>query len=105
MLAGAKHILTPMELPAEGYLRLRQTFAVRRGKFPVAPKADHIRSRGSFHIRPKIREKLARLYPDVHTPAISTVHAVLDRHGLVKRRGIPPRYAASPFHAVMNFRV
>src|SRR4029077_17202740 len=30
--------------------------------------------------------KLARLYPDVHTPAISTVHAVLDRHGLVKRR-------------------
>ena len=35
---------------------------------------------------PKIREKLARLYPDVHTPAISTVHAILDRHGLVKRR-------------------
>src|SRR6202166_3033490 len=35
---------------------------------------------------PKIREKLTRLYPDVHTPAISTVHAVLDRHGLVKRR-------------------
>ena len=35
---------------------------------------------------PKIREKLSRLYPDVHTPAISTVHAVLDRHGLVKRR-------------------
>jgi putative transposase len=36
---------------------------------------------------PKIRERLARLYPDVHTPAISTVHAVLDRHGLVKRKG------------------
>jgi putative transposase len=35
---------------------------------------------------PKIRERLARLYPDVHKPAISTVHAVLDRHGLVKRR-------------------
>lgn len=35
---------------------------------------------------PKIRDRLARLYPDVHTPAISTVHAVLDRHGLVKRR-------------------
>ena len=32
---------------------------------------------------PKIRERLTRLYPDVHTPAISTVHAVLDRHGLV----------------------
>jgi putative transposase len=30
---------------------------------------------------PKIRERLARLYPDVHTPAISTVHVILDRHG------------------------
>ena len=36
---------------------------------------------------PKIRERLRRLHPDVHLPAISTVHAVLDRHGLVKRRG------------------
>src|SRR6476660_2815825 len=30
---------------------------------------------------PKIRERLARLYPDVPTPAISTGPAVLDRHG------------------------
>lgn len=35
---------------------------------------------------PKIRERLRRLYPDVHCPAISTVHATLDRHGLVQRR-------------------
>jgi putative transposase len=35
---------------------------------------------------PKIRERLRRLHPDVHLPAISTVHAVLDRHGLVRRR-------------------
>lgn len=35
---------------------------------------------------PKIREKLRRTYAEVHTPAISTVHAVLDRHGLVTRR-------------------
>lgn len=35
---------------------------------------------------PKIREKLRRLYPDIHCPAISTIHAVLDRHSLVKRR-------------------
>ena len=35
---------------------------------------------------PKIREKLRRLYPEVQCPAISTVHAVLDRHGLVHRR-------------------
>lgn len=35
---------------------------------------------------PKIREKLARQYPDIRLPAKSTVHAVLDRHGLVKRQ-------------------
>lgn len=35
---------------------------------------------------PKIRERLRRMHPDVHTPANSTVHAVLDRHGLVRRR-------------------
>src|SRR5689334_1835373 len=35
---------------------------------------------------PKIRERLKRRYPDVHTPAVSTVHAVLDRHDLVNRR-------------------
>ena len=34
---------------------------------------------------PKIREKLRRTQDDVQTPAISTVHAVLDRHGLVSR--------------------
>ena len=28
---------------------------------------------------PKIKEKLTRVYPDVHT--ISIAHAVLDRHG------------------------
>ena len=35
---------------------------------------------------PKIREKLIREYPQIRPPAKSTVHAVLDRHGLVKRR-------------------
>ncbi|GKX35647.1 MAG: transposase [Rhizobiaceae bacterium MnEN-MB40S] len=34
---------------------------------------------------PKIRDKLIRQYPMIKPPAISTVHAVLDRHGLVKR--------------------
>jgi putative transposase len=43
---------------------------------------------------PKIREKLRRLNLGVSTPAISTVHAVLDRHGLVSR-GRWPRYRAS----------
>jgi putative transposase len=35
---------------------------------------------------PKIMELLARRYPDVHRPAISTIHAVLDRRELVKQR-------------------
>jgi len=35
---------------------------------------------------PKIREKLRRQSTAPHLPAISTVHAVLDRYGLVKRR-------------------
>lgn len=30
---------------------------------------------------PKIREKLRRLHTEISLPAISTVHAVLDRHG------------------------
>jgi len=35
---------------------------------------------------PKIRDKLIREFPMIKPPAISTVHAVLDRNGLVKRR-------------------
>ncbi len=35
---------------------------------------------------PKLRELLCRRYPEIRPPAKSTVHAVLDRHGLVTRR-------------------
>lgn len=35
---------------------------------------------------PKIREKLKDRWPELQRPAISTVHAVLDRHGLVRHR-------------------
>ena len=35
---------------------------------------------------PKIRERLKQKWPELACPAISTVHAVLDRHGLVRRR-------------------
>jgi len=35
---------------------------------------------------PKIRDKIIRAFPMIQAPATSTVHAVLDRHGLVKRR-------------------
>jgi putative transposase len=51
---------------------------------------------------PKIREKIRRRYSDIHLPAISTVHAVLDRHGLVpqgRRRPTPSRPRHEPFQA------
>jgi putative transposase len=49
---------------------------------------------------PKIREKIRRLHREITLPAISTVHAVLDRNGLVtrrrKRRYKPEGTALSP---------
>ena len=41
---------------------------------------------------PKIQDRLRRKHSEVHCPAISTVHAILDRHGLVKRRRRRPGY-------------
>ena len=35
---------------------------------------------------PKLRELIIRKFPNLRPPAVSTVHAVLDRHGLVKHR-------------------
>jgi putative transposase len=43
---------------------------------------------------PKIREKILRRHPEVKTPAISTIHAVLDRHGLVQSSLRRRRYLA-----------
>ena len=60
---------------------------------------------------PKIREKLRQqAIPALQLPAISTVHAVLDRHGLVQRRrrrpqrqgGDGPVAAGSPQRAVVR---
>ena len=53
---------------------------------------------------PKIRDKLIRAFPIIKPPAKSTIHAILDRHGLVKRRkrrrhkaeGTPLRGAHTP---------
>ncbi len=41
---------------------------------------------------PKIREKIIKVFPDVNPPAKSTVHAVLDRNDLVKKRKGRKRY-------------
>lgn len=53
---------------------------------------------------PKIREKIIRRYPDVKTPAISTIHAVLDRNNLVNIRSGRKRYKAcgTPLAHVTN---
>lgn len=49
----------------------------------------------------KIRDKIRLLHSSIHPPAISTVHAVLDRHGLVSN-GRKKRYKAqgTPLSAV-----
>jgi putative transposase len=51
---------------------------------------------------PKIRERLRQRWPDIPCPAISTVHAVLDRHGLVthRRRRRRPRLTGTVLTAV-----
>jgi hypothetical protein len=41
----------------------------------------------------KIRERLVRRFSDIRIPAKSTIHAVLDRYGLVERRGRARRRA------------
>lgn len=44
---------------------------------------------------PKIREKIIKKYPDVKTPATSTIHAVLDRNDLIKPRLGRKRFKAT----------
>jgi putative transposase len=53
---------------------------------------------------PKIREKLRPHLAPVRCPAISTVHAVLDRHQLVRRRGRrrPGRMSGTPLASVTD---
>lgn len=44
---------------------------------------------------PKIRELVGHKYPSIKLPATSTVHSVLDRHDLVKKRGGRRKYRAT----------
>ena len=63
-------------------ISLRQPASLSGGKFHLNMKREH----PSWGAR-KIRERLLRRFSGVPIPAKSTVHAVLDRHGLVERRG------------------
>ena len=64
-------------------------------RLPLPIEAHIVRLKREYPMwgAPKIRERLRRKYPDLRCPAISTVHAVLDRHGLVERR-VRRRYKA-----------
>jgi putative transposase len=62
----------------------------------------------------KIRDKIKLLHSTIQLPAISTVHAVLDRHGLVsnglvsngrKRRYKAEGYAAEQCDSAQRFMV
>jgi putative transposase len=57
-------------------------------RLPAAVEATIVRLKREYPSwgAPKIREKLRQRYPGPHLPAISTVHAVLDRHDLVTHR-------------------
>lgn len=69
-------------------------------KLPVQVESTIVRLRQEKPTwgAPKIRELLVRQFPHVKTPAISTIHAVLDRHGLVtprrRRRYLKPQGTA-----------
>ncbi len=43
---------------------------------------------------PKIRELVMRRHPQVRLPSISTIHCILDRHDLVKRKTRRPKFSA-----------
>jgi putative transposase len=58
-------------------------------QLPVVVETQIVRLKRDYPAwgAPKIREKLRGRCGPLRCPAISTVHAVLDRHGLVQRRG------------------
>ena len=68
-------------------------------RLPLAVEAMIVRLKRKYPSwgAPKIREKLRPQCAPLRCPAVSTVHAVLDRRGLVRARGRP---AAGDRHAV-----
>jgi putative transposase len=72
-------------------------------QLPVSTEALIVRLKRKYPSwgAPKIREKLRPQCAPLRCPAISTVHAVLDRHGLVRRRGrARPRLTGTPLTCV-----
>ena len=71
-------------------LRNRMTTPLRIQKMIVDLKRQY-----SSWGAPKIAELFKRKYPNEKCPVISTVHAILDRNGMVKNRSSRPRYKAT----------
>ena len=59
---------------------------LNRTPFQVKKSILRIKREHSTWGAPKIRDKLIKLFPAIKLPATSTVHEILDRHGLVTRR-------------------
>jgi len=58
----------------------------RQLPFQIEKAIVHLKQEHPSWGAPKIRERLRRKHSEIHCPAISTVHAILDRNDLVKRR-------------------
>ncbi len=90
----------------EAFIEQKRTPYRYANKLPVQIEMMILELKGEYPEwgAPKIREKIIRRYPDVKTPAISTIHAVLDRHGLVKSSLRRKRYKAegTPLFHVEN---
>lgn len=90
----------------EAFIEQKRTPYRYANKLPVQIEVMILDLKGEYPDwgAPKIREKIIRRYPDVKTPAISTIHAVLDRHGLVKSSLRKRRYKAegTPLLHVQN---
>lgn len=68
-------------------------------RLPAPVEATIVRLKREYPVSgaPQIRQKLRQQSTASHLPATSTVHAVLDRHGLVKRRRRRHHAAAASF--------
>lgn len=84
------------EMGNEALIEQKRTPYRYANKIPIQVEALILDVKKEFPTwgAPKIREKVKRRYPDIKLPAISTIHAVLDRNGLVKSKLKRKRYKA-----------
>lgn len=85
------------EMGNEALIEQKRTPYRYANKLPLQIEALILDTKKEFPTwgAPKIREKIKRRHPDIRLPAISTIHAVLDRNGLVKSKLKRKRYKAT----------